>query len=491
MLCCFGVSTPTLLVAAPAGATAPLAVSPATTPADSATQLATGQILRLEEQVRAALVEARHQQEQMAALKQRLADAETGASGWPWWLLGLVLLAALSLWLAWRMRQQRNFFLSGLTSGQTLPNAGQAPVASAAANAAARSARSTSALPEVAATPPAVAAALAPVRPHAALSTPAQAKLPEVPVLRPMPPVRDFALATGVPPRPVSVEELLDLEQQVDFFLVLGQHQSAIDLLLSHVRDTGSASAAPYVRLMEIYSEQGDQEAYERTRERFNKRFNAVVPAWQNDLSSGRALEDYPELLLRLQRAWSKPMRAAAEVDAVLLRQDGTEPFDLPAYRELLLLHAVLMELPAAGNDSGVPPPFEQADEALLSLPPAPAAGQAAEAVDLLLPLGEGPTEITSPRPHLSQSTNAQAMLAEWVFSRSTTPMMDPGAIPPVVAEGLNAASGKLDLDLSDYAPSPREFTEPAAFTDIGMGRDSRLSDLTFNASSGDAPSRH
>ena len=476
---------PTLLVAAPAGATAAQAVPPATTPADSATQLATRQILRLEEQVQAALVEARHQQEQMAALKQRLADAEAGGSGLPWLLLGLALLAALSIWLAWRMRQQRNFFLSGLQSGQALPNTGKAPVAGIAEGAAARPARSASAVPVA-------AAALAPVRPHAAaVPTPAPPKLPEASVLKPMPPVRDFALSTGVPPRPVSIEELLDLEQQVDFFLVLGQHQSAIDLLLSHVRDTGSASAAPYLRLMEIYSEQGDQEAYERTRDRFNKRFNAVVPDWQGDLSSGRTLEDYPELMLRLQRGWSKPMRAAAEVDAVLLRRDGLEPFDLPAYRELLLLHAVLMELPAAANDSGVPPPFEQADEALLSVPPAPAAGQAAEAVDLLLPLGEGPTEITSPRPHLSQRTNAQAMLADWVFSRSTTPMVDPGAIPPTAAEGLGAAAGKLDLDLSDYAPSPREFTEPAAFTDIGMGRDSRLSDLTFNASTGVVPSRH
>ncbi len=479
---------PALLAAAPASATSPQAVSTTATPADNATQLATVQILRLEEQVQAALVEARHQQEQMAALKQRLADAEAGSSGSPWLLLGLALLGALSVWLAWRMRQQRNLFLSGLDSGLARLNVGQAQPTGAAA----MPAGPPPAVPVAAAPPPAAPPAPVPVRQHAAaVPTPDRLKLPEVPSLKPMPPVRDFALATGVPPRPVSVEELLDLEQQVDFFLVLGQHQSAIDLLLSHVRETGSASAAPYLRLMEIYREQGDQEAFERTRERFNKRFNAMAPDWQGDLGSGRTLEDYPDLLQRLQRGWSKPMRAAAEVDAVLLRREGIEPFDLPAYRELLLLHAVLMELPAAASDSDVPPRFEQADEALLSVPPAPAAGQAAEVVDLLLPLGESPTEITSPRPHLSQRTSAQAMLAEWVFSRSTTPMSDPGATPQAAAEAVDAATGKLDLDLSDYATSPREFTEPAAFTDIGMGRDSRLSDLTFNASAGDTPPRH
>jgi hypothetical protein len=39
-------------------------------------------------------------------------------------------------------------------------------------------------------------------------------------------------MGTNVPPRPVSVEELLDLDQQVDFFLALGQAHSATDLLL-------------------------------------------------------------------------------------------------------------------------------------------------------------------------------------------------------------------------------------------------------------------
>ena len=36
------------------------------------------------------------------------------------------------------------------------------------------------------------------------------------------------------------------------------------------------------------------------------------------------------------------------------------------------------------------------------------------------------------------------------------------------------ARAGKVDLDLSDFAPAPREFTEPAAFTDLRLFRDSR-----------------
>ena len=104
------------------------------------------------------------------------------------------------------------------------------------------------------------------------------------------------------------------------------------------------------------------------------------------------------------------------------------------------------------------------------------------DAVDLFLPLGEGPQDITAPRPHLSERGSAQAMLADWVFTRAAL------ARAPVDAEASGSMFDrppatvsrpmKLDLDLSDYAPAPREFTRPAAFTDIDMRRDRRLSDL-------------
>ena len=94
--------------------------------------------------------------------------------------------------------------------------------------------------------------------------------------------------------RDVSIEELIDLEQQADFFVVLGQDESAIDLLMAHLRSTGGGSPLPYLKLLEIYRRRGDREAYERTRERFNHRFNAYAPDWEADPQHGRSLEDYP-----------------------------------------------------------------------------------------------------------------------------------------------------------------------------------------------------
>lgn len=443
-------------------------------------------IRALDQQVQTVLTEARRQQELLAVQRERLDRAEAANLWLPWLSLAVVALAGASGWLGWRLwRQPRQ------------PVQEPAPPAPAPAED-----------PEVLNMAALVAAAMpdgfAPRgtdRPL--LSTPpvgvappdltvAQAR--RVPLQRDsqgvsLSPTRDFSLGTNVPPRPVSVEELLDLDQQVDFFLALGQAQSAIDLLLGHVRGSGGTSALPYFKLLEIYRQQGDEDAYERTRERFNQRFNAHAPEWSGDLASGRLLEDYPEVLQRLQRAWPQPIRAIAEMEGLLLRRADLDPFDLPAYRDLLMLHALVRDMPAAPVATPAP---AGAPTTLPATPPAtwPAVLSVEESrlplgvegVDLLLPLGEDPLDITSPRPHLTKQSNAQAMLADWVFNRAAQARRGSAANAtetralPAPATGRRGI--KLDLDLSEHAPAPREFTRPAAFTDIDMRRDKRLSDL-------------
>jgi pilus assembly protein FimV len=146
-------------------------------------------------------------------------------------------------------------------------------------------------------------------------------------------------------PRDVSIEELIDLEQQAEFFVVLGQDESAIDLLVEHLRSTGGGSPLPYLKLLEIYRRRGDREAYERTRARFNHRFNAYAPEWEADPLQGRTLEDYPDVMPRLQQVWVRPLDAMAELEALLFRKSRGELFDLPAYREVLFLYALARDL--------------------------------------------------------------------------------------------------------------------------------------------------
>jgi pilus assembly protein FimV len=178
-------------------------------------------------------------------------------------------------------------------------------------------------------------------------------------------------------PRELSVEELIDLEQQADFFVVLGQDEAAIDLLMGHVRSSGGASPMPYLKLLEIYRRRAEREAYERIRERFNRRFNAYAPGWEVDPRDGRALETYPAVLIRLQVAWPKPSKAMELLESLLFRRDSSDgTFDLPAYGELLFLYALARDLAEHDTEHGAVdlllPLVSSADEDLGATRPVP-----------------------------------------------------------------------------------------------------------------------
>jgi len=171
------------------------------------------------------------------------------------------------------------------------------------------------------------------------------------------------SLAEAEPRRPMSAEELIDLEQQAEFFVVLGQDDAAIDLLMGHVRSTGGVSPLPYLKLLEIYRRRGEREPYDRIRERFNRRFNAYAPEWDVDPELGLSLDGYPDVMGRLQKAWASPSQAMDLLDVALFRRDAGPTFDVPAYRELLFLYSLSRDL--AERDTP------------------------ADGVDLLLPLGD------------------------------------------------------------------------------------------------------
>ena len=292
-------------------------------------------------------------------LRQRLSQAE-GSSIWVVPLMAVVgLLAALAAWLAWRLGRAQS-----QTQGQwreavavaPAPMAVDAPasrpqtspipfVTSEASPASAGRARASPAWPPPAGQVswPAVNSTLPPHMPDEA----------EPPMQRtePMPAV---ASEDESAPRDVSIEELIDLEQQAEFFVVLGQDGSAIDLLVDHLRSTGGGSPLPYLKLLEIHHRRDEREAYERMRSRFNHRFNAYAPEWGVGLSHGRTLEDYPEVVPRLEQVWARPLDAMAELEALLFRKSRGELFDLPAYREVLFLYSLARDLlDRSAGDSG------------------------------------------------------------------------------------------------------------------------------------------
>lgn len=372
--------------------------------AASAASAAEARIATLERTVAELRAEQSNNAQVVGQLRSQLAEAES-ASRWakPVALAATALLL-LAGWLAWRLRsldaERQRAWRIAAEAQERAERAEQA--AGSPGTTASQLPMVTTEIPQPAPAP-APSAVFVPLPDDPGLDIP-MARTDVMPV--------GSSAETGAP-RDVTIEELLDLEQQAEFFIVLGQDEAAIDLLVQHLRNTGGGSPLPYLKLLEIYRRRGDREAYERTRARFNHRFNAYAPDWDTDLQQGRSLEDYPGVLPRLQQVWPRPLDAMAELEALLFRKSRGELFELPAYREVLFLYQLARDLLDR----------EAADRG---------------AVDLLLPLADGPEfGTTSPGSY---------------FAAGGDSVFDPGIGGRVTAP--------VDLDLSQ-PDTPAEIVKP------------------------------
>ncbi|MGL6111068.1 MAG: hypothetical protein ACRC2B_13320 [Rubrivivax sp.] len=173
-----------------------------------------------------------------------------------------------------------------------------------------------------------------------------------------------------------GLNELIDLEQQVEFFALLGEDGAAVDLLKSHLRYAVSGGPVPYLELLAIYRRRRQHESYEQLHRRFLLRFNAGVP-WPCEPEHSRGLLDYPAALATLQASWHSPPQAMVELERQLLCKGGGGLFELAAYRDMLLLFAVARDLhrcATAPLDLDLNDLAEASDTGGAVLPPAAAA---------------------------------------------------------------------------------------------------------------------
>jgi tetratricopeptide (TPR) repeat protein len=184
----------------------------------------------------------------------------------------------------------------------------------------------------------------------------------------------DFAAGAAAGSRTVNAEELFDIQQQADFFMSLGQYTQAIDILQNHISDNVETSAVAYLDLFDIYHKIDQRAEFADLRESFNRVFNAQVPEF--DLYGGhssRGLEDYPNAIERIQELWPNEKVLEVIEQSIFRKPDrDNQPFDLLAYRELMLLYAVAKEVSERTSLSGdLTVDFEISPEPSASLPAA------------------------------------------------------------------------------------------------------------------------
>ena len=155
----------------------------------------------------------------------------------------------------------------------------------------------------------------------------------------------------------IHSEELFDIRQQAEFFVSLGQTDQAVTILENRISESGESSPLAYLDLLKIFHSLGLRADFRQVREDFSLLFNARIPEFASFADEGRSLESYPEVLAGITRTWATP-EVFATLEASLFRDQWNtqrELFDLAAFRDLLLLHAIAQGAAAVQEAASLP----------------------------------------------------------------------------------------------------------------------------------------
>ncbi|APW42510.1 hypothetical protein RS694_08180 [Rhodoferax saidenbachensis] len=157
--------------------------------------------------------------------------------------------------------------------------------------------------------------------------------------------------------RAINTKEMLDVRQQAEFFMTLGQYEEAITLLKHSISDSGEANPLVYLDLLKVFHTLSRKDDYDHYRDDFNRLFTGHVPVYTAFNRGGNSLDAYPEVCQRIAELW--PSQDAVDyIERCLARTPGAsenQEFDLEAYRELLMLHGVAQRMDGA-SDSALAP---------------------------------------------------------------------------------------------------------------------------------------
>jgi hypothetical protein len=151
--------------------------------------------------------------------------------------------------------------------------------------------------------------------------------------------------ASAEPGTPCSVEDLLDLVQQVDFFESLGQDADASSTLEAFVSKNPAAGEVPYLLWMRHCLERGQHDRLLEIQAIYEKRFHQVAPLASAFGSNAPGLDDDSSFMSQLSAVWSNP-QAKELLEAALLSTPGPQNKllkirTLSSFEDLFLLHGV------------------------------------------------------------------------------------------------------------------------------------------------------
>ena len=145
-----------------------------------------------------------------------------------------------------------------------------------------------------------------------------------------------------------KVEEISDVTQEAEFWISLNDPQRAIEILEQQSNVDHPDSPVPWLYLLDLYREVKNKQKHDVLRERFIRLFNANVAKYGESIQSAqpRSIEEFPYLLSRICALWNKDGIVEFLENLLIDDRDGARVgFDLPVYREILLLISIAHEL--------------------------------------------------------------------------------------------------------------------------------------------------
>jgi len=211
----------------------------------------------------------------------------------------------------------------------------------------------------------------------------------------------DFANSGLGQIRTVNTKEMLDIRQQAEFFMALGQHDDAVQLLEGSIQGNSEANPLVFLDLLKIFHTLSRREDFERYREEFNTHFTGRVLPYAEFLVEGNGLDAYEDICQQIVVLW--PTEYTIDfIEQCLVRTPEDDPeqgIDLEAFRDLLLLYGVLKRLDQTA-DSGLIP-FSTTRTSNTQMTVLPDTQSDAKAISF--------EEESAPLPSLSQSPDQHA----------------------------------------------------------------------------------
>ncbi|MEI6734332.1 MAG: hypothetical protein WCK94_10175 [Comamonadaceae bacterium] len=158
--------------------------------------------------------------------------------------------------------------------------------------------------------------------------------------------------------RSLNSDEILTLRAQAEDLALTGEPERALALLKKQISESDEPNPFVYLDLLTLLHDLNLKSDFQQCAQDFCLLFNGTVPEFAFFKDEGKGLESYPEVMSRVTEHWPT-LKTLEVIEACVFRDPwatSSQPFDLAAMRDLMLLHGVAQSLVLAAIDDSADP---------------------------------------------------------------------------------------------------------------------------------------